>query len=79
MPNASVEGPKIIVLCVALGMFTGFTFLVILLFVSGGPNAIDSIVQSSTGPLLDILYTSTRSRIWASCLLIFPVFCLVRL
>jgi choline transport protein len=79
IPNPSVEGPRVMVFCVVLGTFTGFVFLVFLMFVSGGPEAIDDIIQSPAGPLLQILYTSTRSRIWAVCLLIFPLLCLVRL
>ena len=67
------------VLCVSLGMCTGLIFLIVLLFASGGQDAIDKIIQSSADPLLEILCVSTRSRIWAACLLVFPILCLVRL
>jgi amino acid permease (GABA permease) len=75
IPNASVEGPKIMVYCVCIGTFTGFCFLVVLLFVSGGDT--ESIISSSAGPLLQILYNATNSRTGAVCLLIFPLACLL--
>ncbi|KAF2265194.1 GABA permease [Lojkania enalia] len=75
IPDASVEGPKIMVYCVCIGMFTGFIFLVVLLFVSGGD--LKSIISSSAGPLLQILYNSTQSRAGAVGLLMFPLICLL--
>ncbi|PSN74538.1 amino acid permease [Corynespora cassiicola Philippines] len=75
IPNASVEGPKIMVYCVGIGTFTGFIFMIVLLFVSGGDT--ESIISSSAGPLLQILYNATRSRAGAVCLLIFPLVCLL--
>ena len=77
IPNASVEGPKVMIMCVAIGLFTGFIFLMVLLFVSGGPSKIDSVIEASAGPLLQILYTSTNSHAGAICLLMFPLICLV--
>ncbi|KAH7128472.1 GABA permease gaba [Dendryphion nanum] len=75
IPNASVEGPKIMVYCVCIGTFTGFVFLMVLLFVSGGD--IQSIISSTAGPLLQILYNATENRAGAVCLLIFPLICLL--
>ncbi|KAH7401278.1 amino acid/polyamine transporter I [Pyrenochaeta sp. MPI-SDFR-AT-0127] len=75
IPNASVEGPKIMVYCVCIGTVTGFIFLMVLLFVSGGDTA--SIISSSAGPLLQILYNATSSRAGAVCLLIFPLICIL--
>jgi choline transport protein len=75
IPNASVEGPKIMIYCVCIGTFTGFVFLVVLLFVSGGDA--ESIISSKAGPLLQILYNGTQSRAGAVCLLIFPLVCLL--
>ena len=63
------------VYCVCIGTFTGFVFLVVLLFVSGGD--IESIISSTAGPLLQILYNATQSRAGAVCLLIFPLLCLL--
>ncbi|KAL9116524.1 MAG: hypothetical protein Q9187_006953 [Circinaria calcarea] len=74
IPNASVEGPKIMIACVAIGVSTGFIFLVVLLFVAGD---IDAVISSTAGPLLQILYNATGSRAGAVCLLIFPLMCQV--
>jgi len=75
IPNASVEGPKIMVYCVAIGTFTGFVFLMVLLFVSGGN--VEAITSSTAGPLLTILNTATSSRAGAVCLLMFPLICVL--
>ncbi|KAF2197540.1 amino acid permease [Delitschia confertaspora ATCC 74209] len=74
IPNASVEGPKIMIYCVGIGAFTGFVFLVSLLFVAGD---IDQVIASPAGPLLQILYNATRSHAGAICLLLFPLICLL--
>ncbi|KAF2466342.1 amino acid permease, partial [Lindgomyces ingoldianus] len=75
IPNASIEGPKIMIYCVAIGTFTGFVFLVVLLFVSGGNS--EDIISSPAGPLLQILYNATQNRAGAVCLLMFPLICLL--
>ncbi len=74
IPNAAVEAPKILIYCVLIGMFTGFIFLMALLFV-GGP--IDKVITSLYGPLCQILYTATGSKAGAVCLQIFPLVCLL--
>ncbi|OJD30831.1 amino acid permease [Diplodia corticola] len=74
IPNAAVEGPKIMVYCVLIGTFTGFIFLVSLLFVAGN---IDDVISSSAGPLLQILFNATNSHAGAICLLIFPLVCML--
>lgn len=75
IPNASVQGPKIMIYCVAIGTCTGLIFLIVLLFASGGD--VDTIISSSAGPALGILYKATNSRAGAACLLMFPVFCIL--
>lgn len=75
IPNASVEGPKIMIYCVCIGTFTGFIFLMILLFVSGGDA--NAIIESSSGPLIYILNTATGNRAGAVCLLMFPLICIL--
>ena len=77
IPNATVEGPKIMIYCVAIGMFTGFVFLMILLFVSGGNAAIEDIISGSAGPLPQILFNATKNHAAYICLLIFPLLCLL--
>ena len=74
IPNAAVEGPKIMIYCVGIGMFTGFIFLMSLLFVAGN---IDAVISSPAGPLLQILYNATNSHAGAICLLMFPIVCLL--
>lgn len=75
IPNASVEGPKIMIYCVGIGTVTGFIFLMVLLFVSGGDT--EAIIGSPTGPLLYILRNATNSRAGAACLLMFPLICIL--
>ena len=75
IPNPSVEGPKIMILCVAIGVSSGFIFLIILLFVSGGDS--ETIIEAAAGPLLEIFYKATNSNAGSICLLIFPLICLL--
>ena len=79
IPQASVEGPKIMIYCVGIGMFTGFVFLMVLLFVSGASdvNALDEIISSTAGPLPQILFNATGSHAGYICLLMFPLVCLL--
>lgn len=65
------------VACVAMGIVTGFIFLMVLLFVSGGSAALDQINEGANGPLLQIFYNATSSRAGAICLLMFPLGCLL--
>lgn len=74
IPHASIEGPKIMIYCVLIGTFTGFVFLVVLLFVAGD---IEQVISSPAGPLLQILYNATNSHAGAICLLCFPLVCLL--
>lgn len=75
IPNASVQGPKIMIYCVCIGTCTGFLFLMVLLFVSGGDA--NSIIESASGPLVYILNKATGSRAGAVCLLMFPLICIL--
>ena len=61
--------------CVCIGTVTGFIFLMVLLFVSGGDA--EAIISSTAGPLLQILYNATSSRAGAVCLLMFPLVCIL--
>ncbi|KAK5131441.1 hypothetical protein LTR08_000905 [Meristemomyces frigidus] len=74
IPNATVEGPKIMIYCVAIGTFTGFIFLSCLLFVSG---PLELVISSPVGPLGQILFNATGSRAGTVCLLMFPLVCLL--
>jgi choline transport protein len=74
IPNPRKTGPFVMITCVAIGTFTGFIFLMCLLFVAGN---IDDVIASPAGPLLAILYNATSSRAGAICLLMFPLVCTV--
>ena len=74
IPNASVEGPKIMIACVGIGVSTGFIFLTVLLFVAGN---VDDVIESSAGPLLQIFYNATNNNAGSICLLMFPLICLL--
>lgn len=67
IPNASKEGPKIMIYCVCVGLFTGFIFLMVLLLVSG---PLDDVISSSAGPVLQIFYDATNSHAGSICLLL---------
>lgn len=76
IPNAAAEGPKIMIYCQYIGITTGFLFLVVVLFVSGGEVNAQTIIESSNGPLLEIFFLATNNRAGAVCLLMFPLVCL---
>ncbi|KAF5023717.1 hypothetical protein F66182_4221 [Fusarium sp. NRRL 66182] len=74
IPQPCVRGPRIMIACVAMGLGTGFVFLVCLLFVI---KDVDAVVQASTGPLVEIYLQATDSKVGTVCLLLFPMVCLV--
>lgn len=73
-----LTGPiEIMIYCQYIGISTGFLFLVVVLFASGGlPNA-QNIIEAGSGPLLEIFYIATQSRVGAVCLLMFPLVCFI--
>lgn len=75
IPRPSIVGPKIMIGCVLIGLFTGFIFLSVLLFVSGPDTK--GVIESSAGPILQIFYNATASRAGSICLLMFPLVCLL--
>lgn len=77
IPNAAVEGPKIMIYCQYIGISTGFLFLVVTLFVSGGLDNAARIIAAPSGPLLEIFFIATNSKVGAVCLLMFPLICFV--
>lgn len=54
--------------CVGIGTITGAIFLTVLLFVAGD---IDNVINSSAGPVLQILIHSTQNRAGGICLLMY--------
>jgi choline transport protein len=77
IPDAASEGPMIMLYCQYIGISTGFIFLVVVLFVSGGMKNTTTIIESPAGPLLEIFYLATSNKVGAVCLLMFPLLCLV--
>lgn len=70
VPNAAINGPRITVLCVAIGTLTGLPFLIILLFVAGDIN---DVITSPFGPLGEIIFHATKYRVSTVCLQLFPL------
>lgn len=74
IPAPTIEGPKIMIACVGIGIFTGFVFLSVLLFVL---RDVDTVISSSAGPVLQIFFDATNNKAGAICLLVFPLLCLM--
>ena len=66
IPNPTVEGPRIMIACVGIGLFTGFIFLSCLLFVL---KDVDNVIETANGPLLEIFFDATNSKAGSICLL----------
>ncbi|KAF2094128.1 amino acid permease [Rhizodiscina lignyota] len=74
IPQPTIEGPKIMIFCVGIGLFTGFVFLSVLLFVLKDVN---NVIDSAAGPVLQIFYDATGNKAGSICLLMFPLVCLL--
>lgn len=74
IPEPHIQGPKVIMYCIGIGMFTGWVFLSCLMFVL---KDVDNVIESPAGPLLQIFYDATNNRAGATCLLIFPLVCML--
>lgn len=70
IPNPSTDGPKAMVACVAIGLFTSLVFIIVLLFVS---QSMTAIIKSAYGPLLQILHDATSNQAGAICLVLYVV------
>ncbi len=66
LPEPTMDGPKIMIGCVAIGILTGFVFLSVLLFVL---KDVDTVISSTAGPILQILFDATANRAGSICLL----------
>lgn len=60
--------------CVGIGLFTGFIFLSVLLFVV---KDVDAAISSPAGPVLQIFFDATSNKAGSVCLLMFPLICLL--
>ncbi|KAI1497956.1 amino acid/polyamine transporter I [Biscogniauxia marginata] len=74
IPHPQVEGPRIMLFCILIGMFSGFVFLSCLLFCV---NNIEDVIESAAGPLLQIFMDATASPAGSVCLLMFPLVCML--
>ena len=74
IPRPHIQGPRIMLYCIVIGMFTGFIFLSCLLFVVAD---IERAIASPAGPLLQIFMDATNSPAGSTCLLMFPLVCML--
>lgn len=74
IPQPHIQGPRIMIYCVGIGMLTGFVFLSCLLFCV---KNVDDVIGSNAGPLLQILIDATQNRAGSICLLMFPLVCML--
>ncbi|KAK0382815.1 hypothetical protein NLU13_9910 [Sarocladium strictum] len=74
IPEPHIRGPRIMLYCIGIGMFTGFIFLSCLMFCL---KDIDTVISSPDGPLLQIFMDATGSKAGSICLLMFPLVCMV--
>ncbi|OAA34854.1 Amino acid/polyamine transporter I [Metarhizium rileyi] len=74
IPDPQRQGPKIMLYCIGIGMVTGFIFLSGILFCV---NNIGNVLSATWGPLLEIFMQATKSKAGSTCLLIFPLLCMV--
>lgn len=74
IPEPHIQGPKIMLYCIVVGMFTGFIFLSCLLFCV---NNVDDVIKAAEGPLLRVFVDATKSRAGSVCLVMFPLICMI--
>lgn len=77
LPRANVQGPNVMVSAIVVGAVTGFVFLVVLLFVSGGAVNAQSIIEAVETPMIKVMYIATKNRAGTICLTIFPLGCIL--
>ena len=66
IPDPTYIGPIVMIGCVGIGISTGFIFLMVLLFCL---KDVDTVIDSSYGPLLQIYYDATNNKAGSVCLL----------
>lgn len=74
IPNPQVTGPRIMLYCIGIGMFSGFIFLSCLLAVVRDVHA---VIESPAGPMLQMIMDATQNPAGATCLMMFPLICMV--
>ncbi|WOO79425.1 Choline transport protein [Vanrija pseudolonga] len=76
MPAPKKNAPQVMVSAVIMGTVTSWLFMIVLLFCL---TSFDDVLNSgaTTGPLLTIYYQATRSRVGATCLIMFNLMAFV--
>ncbi|KAI1816577.1 amino acid permease [Poronia punctata] len=74
IPQPQRRGPRIMLLCIGIGIFSGFVFLSALLFCV---RDLETVNRSPIGPLLQIFLDATGNSGGSIALLIFPLGCMV--
>jgi choline transport protein len=74
IPQPHIQGPRIMLYCIGIGMVSGFFFLSCLLFVV---KDIDAVIESTSGPLLQIFMDATNNKAGSTCMLLFPIICML--
>ena len=74
IPEPQKQGPRIMLYCIGIGMVSGFIFLSCLLFCV---KDIERVLHAPYGPLLQIFMDATGSRAGSTCLLMFPLVCML--
>ncbi|KAI1855229.1 hypothetical protein JX265_006630 [Neoarthrinium moseri] len=74
IPQPQIQGPRIMLYCIGIGMVSGFFFLSCLLFCV---KDVDAVIESGAGPLLQIFMDATDNMAGSTCLLIFPLVCML--
>ncbi|KAI8628384.1 amino acid permease [Xylariaceae sp. FL1651] len=74
IPEPQRRGPRIMLTCIGIGMFSGFVFLSALLFCV---RDLQTVNTSRAGPILQIFVDATGSPGGSVALLIFPLVCML--
>ncbi|KAI0021752.1 amino acid/polyamine transporter I [Xylariomycetidae sp. FL0641] len=74
IPQPHIQGPRIMLYCIGIGMFSGFVFLSCLLFCV---DSIEDVINAAAGPLLQIFMDATNNKAASTCLLMFPLVCML--
>lgn len=74
IPDPQIQGPRIMLYCILIGMISGFFFLSCLMFVL---KDVETVIGSTSGPLLQIFMDATNNRAGSTCLLMFPLVCML--
>ncbi|KLT39143.1 gaba permease [Cutaneotrichosporon oleaginosum] len=75
MPKPAINAPRVMVSAVLMGAATSWVFMVVLLFCLSSFTEV--LEATATGPLLMIYYQATRSKVGATCLIMFNLMAFV--